>query len=473
MNKKDGNKNPSVLKTVGNIVSWTFLVLLILVASFLMYYVITSQIYASKGTGKSPKFSLYTIISPSMTPNINVYDVVMDKRVDSTDDIEVGDVITFISTSSISNGLTITHRVVSIVETDEGIKYKTQGDNNLTPDYALVSQDKIIGKVIFRIPQLGRLQFLLSSKGGWLLLILIPALILILADVTKLFKIFKLKTRVTTIKKVDDDSEEVSQEQLILEHKRKAELKKKLEEKNAKTKYKKGKYESKDIVLEPLETHISIDRDDELSRTQSINLDALEELRNKILEEDIPTEEVPEEEKGFIEEYIVPEVEPEDNDTYNEFVKNNTFEDNNVFGEIIAKYEEPTEIDPISDIEEDIKEINYEEILKNINELDDLEMPKKIEIKEEVIPDDLDLPTIISDEEKEEPELIDDFESPEEPELVDDFESSEEPEIIDDFDTTEENTDTGTKEFTNLENEVNKIKVIDSIDAEISIVDDK
>ncbi len=223
MNKREQKGKLTIVGLIGNIISWTMLVLLIVVATFLLYYIITTQLAATKGEKYSPKYSLYTIVSPSMTPNINVYDIVIDKKVEDFSELKVGDVITFISTSSISNGMTITHRIIDIIETNEGTKYKTKGDNNLTADYSLVTQDKIIGKVKLRIPQLGRIQFFLSSKGGWLVIILIPALIIIVSDVLKLFKLVDIKKRV---KNVEEDAKE---EELYLKEKREIELKKQQE----------------------------------------------------------------------------------------------------------------------------------------------------------------------------------------------------------------------------------------------------
>jgi len=55
----------------------------------LVYYFVAVRIYAAKGSGHEPKFSLYTIITPSMTPNINVYDVVVDVKVDMPENIFV------------------------------------------------------------------------------------------------------------------------------------------------------------------------------------------------------------------------------------------------------------------------------------------------------------------------------------------------------------------------------------------------
>ena len=179
-----------IIKFFSTLVSWTIFVLLLICAVFLVYYFFAIKRYEAKGSGYEPKFSLYTIISPSMTPNINVYDVVVDLRVDNPEDIKIGDVITFYSDlPGVKNG-TITHRVIAINKDAEGnYNYRTKGDYNLVDDGVDVPFYKIVGKVSFRIPQLGRIQFFVASKLGWIVVVLIPALYVIIKDILKIIRL--------------------------------------------------------------------------------------------------------------------------------------------------------------------------------------------------------------------------------------------------------------------------------------------
>lgn len=382
MNKKEQSGSYTVFKMIGNIISWTLLVLLLIVAGFLMYYIISTQLYAAKGEKYAPKYSLYTIISPSMTPNINVYDIIIDKRVDDPSKLEVGDVITFISTSSISNGMTITHRIVDKIDTEEGIKYKTKGDNNLTADYALVTQDKIIGKVQFRIPQLGRIQFFLSSKGGWLFVILIPALIIIFGDILKLTKLVNIKKRVKDVEQKDEEEEYTSQEQLIQEHKKQEELKKKLQQKNNRIKYKRSEFEPDGFLLEHDTLHITVNADG----STTVNKD------NKVLVSNIEDITFKEKNELYDDSMII-------KDTNKEYI-NESNENNNgnvIFKDFLNNVKEKTEVEVL-----EVKNSNNLEQLKSMfeEEEEEIELPKLIQIRDEEIPDDLDLPSL-SDENKE------------------------------------------------------------------------
>ena len=225
MNKKKGN---SILKLILNIISWTIFALLILIALFLLYYAIATQIYAKKGEKYKPAFSLYTIISGSMKPNINVYDVVVDTKVDNPEDIKVGDIITFTSSSSLTYGVTITHRVIAIDNSNGVYRYRTQGDNNLVPDDTYVEFGNVLGKVLFKVPQLGRVQFLLLKAGSWLFIILIPSLGIVIYDILKVLKLAGTKKKIdnTLNNKKDNVISKEKQEKL------KEDIKERLKEKD-------------------------------------------------------------------------------------------------------------------------------------------------------------------------------------------------------------------------------------------------
>lgn len=182
----------------------TLLIFLLIVGSFMFYYNIKSKQYEKRGERYTPPFGLYTIISGSMEPNVKVYDVVCSKDIDDLSKIKVGDIITFISTWDLSFGKTVTHRVVSISKTTSGdYQFTTKGDANDSVDGAVVTQDNFVGKVIFRIPQLGRIQFLLAKRVGWLLVVFIPAMAIIILDIIRIIKLHLIREKLKKIKKYE------------------------------------------------------------------------------------------------------------------------------------------------------------------------------------------------------------------------------------------------------------------------------
>lgn len=191
------NKIGDIIKFIGKTLAYVILCLLFLITAFLIYYMFSSAIAAKKG--EKPNIGLYTIVSPSMEPFIKVYDVIIDRKLKTNEELKVGDVITFYSSSLNTDGYTITHRIYDIKVSDGKTYYITKGDNNQSVDIGSITRENIVGKMIYKINGLGKIQFFLSSKLGWILIILIPALCFILYDLNKLNKIFKIKKKIDKI----------------------------------------------------------------------------------------------------------------------------------------------------------------------------------------------------------------------------------------------------------------------------------
>ena len=223
----------SVIHIIFKILSWALFVILLLIAIFLIYYYIANRIYMKKGAGYEPKFSIYTIATGSMVPNINVYDAVINMRVDDPSDLKVGDVITFRSSSILTPNMTITHRIKAITKDENGEAcFVTKGDANPIEDESCAKYSNIIGKVIIRIPGLGHIQRFLASGFGWLLCILIPALVIIARDIMKLTRLATIKDnamKISNKKKKDPKKEQA-------EKKRKEQIKRNLLSENTETK---------------------------------------------------------------------------------------------------------------------------------------------------------------------------------------------------------------------------------------------
>ena len=190
-------KRKKLFKMIYKIISYTIICILMVIAAFLIFYVISGKI--AQKQGKKPLFGLYTIISPSMTGTLNVYDVAFTMRVD-TDKLKESDIITFYSTNSFFGGTPITHRIIEVVNVpNSGKMFRVKGDANPKADEEKVIPSNVIGKVMFKIPQLGRVQFFLASKGGWIIAIMIPALVIISYDIYKIFRLILLKSKLLSM----------------------------------------------------------------------------------------------------------------------------------------------------------------------------------------------------------------------------------------------------------------------------------
>lgn len=195
-------KGKSTLYFITKTISWCVMAILVIIGLFLVSYIAINKIALAKGQ-KQP-LGLYTIISPSMTPNIQVYDVVFIVKT-NPEDIEVGDVISYYSTNAFFGNTPITHRVVEKFSTNQGYTFRTKGDANPVVDNEIISEDNVIGVEKMIIPQLGRVQFFLASKFGWFTVILIPAVGVIIYDIMKLLKLIKVRNRMQELEEEQED----------------------------------------------------------------------------------------------------------------------------------------------------------------------------------------------------------------------------------------------------------------------------
>lgn len=114
-------------------------------------------------------FRQYIVLTGSMEPNYNVGDIIVIKE-KPENQIAVGDVVNYTTSS---NGKTVTHRVIEIVNENGKTLFKTKGDNNNSADPELVSYNQIKGTIIFKISKLGAfVTNILTGTGVTVILIL-------------------------------------------------------------------------------------------------------------------------------------------------------------------------------------------------------------------------------------------------------------------------------------------------------------
>lgn len=117
----------------------------------------------------------YNILSGSMEPEIPTNSVIYVKQCD-TSQLAVGDIITFKLGSG--TDLAETHRIADIDK--ENALFTTKGDANKNVDQTKVRAENIIGKVVFHIPQYGKLADFINTSEGIAACIAVFAAVLIM-----------------------------------------------------------------------------------------------------------------------------------------------------------------------------------------------------------------------------------------------------------------------------------------------------
>lgn len=161
------------MKKVFKIIYYLILAVIAIVALFLIFSVVPI-----KGGYKT-----LVVLSGSMEPKIHTGSVVAVKP---AREYKVGDVITFGENTKTKTPTT--HRIYEIKETGGVKSYITKGDANNAPDQKPITQAEILGKVLFSIPYAGYGVAAAQKPIGFLLIVIIPAVIIIYEEIQKIKK---------------------------------------------------------------------------------------------------------------------------------------------------------------------------------------------------------------------------------------------------------------------------------------------
>lgn len=127
-------------------------------------------------------YSMYVVMSDSMKPTFSSGDMIVVASPGSflADDIEPGKIITFSHNDNL-----VTHRIVAI----EGDRIYTKGDGQEEADPWTISRFfDVKGSYLFHVPYIGLVSNFIRTKTGWLVSVIIPALVLLVFVVIEIFK---------------------------------------------------------------------------------------------------------------------------------------------------------------------------------------------------------------------------------------------------------------------------------------------
>jgi len=122
-----------------------------------------------------------TVLSGSMQPAIKTGSVILVKP---ASDYKIGDIITFGPMSKTKPPTT--HRIADIKVVNGQPVYITKGDANNAPDTREIQKKDVIGKVLFDAPYVGFAVDVAKKPFGFMLIIVVPAVIIIYDEIRKI-----------------------------------------------------------------------------------------------------------------------------------------------------------------------------------------------------------------------------------------------------------------------------------------------
>ena len=154
----------------------------------------------------------YVVVSGSMIPVLQVYDIIVIQGHDPFEEVEIGDIIVFDRPKD--HNRVIVHRVVSITNEDPKT-IRTQGDANPASipgtDFP-ITEKEYIGKVAYIIPQLGYVTQILQPPTNYIIIAVVIGIMIIKQFTGKKKEVEDLVSKETLeelsdIGKIEADSE--------------------------------------------------------------------------------------------------------------------------------------------------------------------------------------------------------------------------------------------------------------------------
>lgn len=126
-------------------------------------------------------YRIFSVATGSMIPEYNINDVLAIKEI-NTDELKVGDDITYLGNKLDVNGRIVTHRIIEIKEENGEKIYITKGINNIAEDPS-INDSQIYGKVVEKIPVITEINHIVKNQYGFFFLIFVPLVAVIFLEI--------------------------------------------------------------------------------------------------------------------------------------------------------------------------------------------------------------------------------------------------------------------------------------------------
>lgn len=137
-------------------------------------------------------YRIFKVISESMMPEYKINDILLVKDI-KTENIKIGDNLSYLKEMSKGVNVIITHKVVGIEKDRNGNRlFHTKGIANITED-PVVKEEQIYGVVVNKIYSLSVINKLINNIFGFILLVFVPLLLMIYSCIKDLITMVKEK----------------------------------------------------------------------------------------------------------------------------------------------------------------------------------------------------------------------------------------------------------------------------------------
>jgi len=150
-------------------------VFIILIGLLILAVIIVQRVSHNKASIAG--YGIYTVVSESMVPEYNIWDMLFAKKTDAAF-IEIGDDVVYQGTEGDFADRIVTHRVIKKTRHGNSYTFVTKGIANDLEDPE-INEDQIYGKVVLKSTVLSLLSKAVNNEYGFYFIIFIPLVLII------------------------------------------------------------------------------------------------------------------------------------------------------------------------------------------------------------------------------------------------------------------------------------------------------
>lgn len=159
---------------------WKILKAVLLLLALVVFAVIVVQ-RVSNNKATIGGYGIYTIVSESMVPEYNIWDMLFAKKTDAAD-IQIGDDVVYQGKEGDFVDKIVTHRVIKKIRHGNSYTFVTKGIANDLEDPA-IEQDQIYGKVVLKSAVLSLISKVINNEYGFYFIVFVPIVIIVSLEV--------------------------------------------------------------------------------------------------------------------------------------------------------------------------------------------------------------------------------------------------------------------------------------------------
>ena len=153
--------------------------ILIVILALILAVIVVQRVSKNKATIGG--YGIYTIVSESMVPEYNIWDMLFAKKV-APEEIKIGDDVVYQGKEGDFVDKIVTHRVIKKTRHGNSYTFVTKGIANPVEDPE-ISADQIYGKVVLKSVVLTTISKVINTTYGFYFVIFVPIVVIVTLEV--------------------------------------------------------------------------------------------------------------------------------------------------------------------------------------------------------------------------------------------------------------------------------------------------